>query len=117
MKVLTGGASASFVAPSLPRATPLPVNAVEVTHQYHDAAAVQGASYEAKLADGSKRSGATDVSGKLILTDLPAGTVQLRFAPDARAYAAKPSEASPEHRPSMTSADWDSLATKHGASA
>ena len=113
IKELTGGEQAPFIAPALPRAANLPENTLEVTHLYHDDAAVQGAAFEAELADGSRRNGASNAAGKVVLSGLPPGTVRLRFQPDARPYAVKAPVDNAEHKPEMEEGDWIALATKH----
>jgi type VI secretion system secreted protein VgrG len=113
MKELAGPGSASAVLPDMPRASALPPNSLEVAQLYHDSAPVQGAQYEAHFADGSIRKGATNSGGKVILKDVPAGAVRIRYQPDARAYTAKPIEKSAQHKASMSETDWDALAATH----
>ena len=113
VKVFDGPKSLSRIPPHLPQPGPLAPNAVELTHRYHDTSAVQGANFEAVLADGSRRRGATDSEGKAALSDVPPGTVQVRFEADTRPYAERPLDANPERRARLAATDWNALIAKH----
>lgn len=113
MKELTGPATASFIAPHLPTQSSLPPHAVEITHAYHDEAAVQGARYVAEFSDGSQHSGATDGAGKVVFTNPPPGAIRVQFEPDARAYQVKAADENPGHKPQLNDADWENLSRLH----
>ncbi|CAB3741853.1 hypothetical protein LMG22037_06535 [Paraburkholderia phenoliruptrix] len=96
---------------------PLPTSKYDAAMQYlyHDNEPVQGAKYVATLADGSTREGALDSQGRMSLTDVPVGPVQVALGPDARTYARKDKTSNPDYKgEQLSEADIDSLINKHG---
>ncbi|EHN8831566.1 type VI secretion system tip protein VgrG [Enterobacter hormaechei] len=81
---------------------------------YHDDIPVVGASFKATLADGTVREGNLDGAGYLHLEDVPPGSVQVEFGPDARNYLRKNKTANQLFiGTSLSEADIDSLIAKH----
>ncbi len=96
---------------------PLPTSKYDAAMQYlyHDNEPVQGARYVATLTDGSTREGVLDSQGRMNLTDVPAGPVQVALGPDARTYARKDQTSNPDFKgEQLSEADIDSLINKHG---
>ncbi|MEX3981840.1 type VI secretion system Vgr family protein [Paraburkholderia sp. EG287A] len=96
---------------------PLPTSNYDAAMQYlyHDNEPVQGARYIATLADGSAREGVLDSQGRMSLTDVPVGPVQVALGPDARTYARKDQTGNPDYKgEQLSEADIDSLINKHG---
>jgi type VI secretion system secreted protein VgrG len=109
-----GAASVSAALPTLPDSkTQLVPSELEVTHLYHDNEGLQGAKYEIKLADGSKRAGATDASGNVKISGIPFGSAQIRFKPDPRKYDVKNAQDNPDHKSSLGDSDIDTLLQKY----
>lgn len=96
---------------------PLPTSKYDAAMQYlyHDNEPVQRAKYVATLADGSAREGVLDSQGRMSLTDVPVGPVQVALGPDARTYARKDQTGNPDYKgEQLSEADIDSLINKHG---
>ena len=110
---LSGPASKNPILPPLPQATLKPTDLV-ILYQYHDAAAVQGAKFTAKLADGSQRTGFTDAAGTARLEDVPPGAVHIRFGPDARPYELVHHQPNPDYKQTLTESDLEAIYAKHG---
>jgi type VI secretion system secreted protein VgrG len=109
-----GAASGSAALPTLPDSqTKLEPSDLEVTHLYHDNEGLQGAKYEIKLADGSKRAGATDASGNVKISGIPFGSAQIRFKADPRKYDVKNAQDNPDHKSSLGDSDIDTLLQKY----
>ena len=111
----SGGGSGGAALMSLPDGSvSISPQDLVVTRQYHDGEAIQAATYEAKLGDGRVRKGVTDASGKLELSAVPPGPVDVRFAADARAWAQLDAANNPaklSNKP--TESEIDQLIDKH----
>lgn len=113
MKKAVAAQNVVSVAPALPIPAQLPPNTLVITHQYHDLEGVQGALYEAIVADGSTRHGTTNAAGVATLENLPPGSLKIRFKPDVRPYAIKNPDSNPDQIEVMTEAEWDKLRSRH----
>ncbi|MDE2593271.1 MAG: type VI secretion system tip protein VgrG [Burkholderiales bacterium] len=79
-----------------------------IQRKYHDEEPLQGASYEARLSDGSVRKGVLDASGQAQLNGVPPGAAQVTFKPDQRAFERKHKEANDRANQTM-----DDIVSRH----
>ncbi|AKJ26705.1 type VI secretion system Vgr family protein [Caldimonas brevitalea] len=80
-----GPGSGQPVLPHLPSdLSQLKPNELALEYFHADGEPVQGAPFEVTFADGSKRKGVLDASGKALLTGVPAGYAQVKYGEDAR---------------------------------
>ncbi len=96
----------------------LPAGEVETTtleleHRYHDGQALAGADYEATLADGSKRSGKLDGSGKATIANVPIGVARVVFGPAAAGYKSVKQDQTPDHDPAPADGKLNQLIDKY----
>ena len=59
---------------------------VQFRHAYHDGEPAAGATYAARLGDGSVRSGVLDAAGFVQLDDVPPGSIDITVSADPRPY-------------------------------
>jgi type VI secretion system secreted protein VgrG len=109
-----GGSPASL--PVLPvGGTVLEPHTIRLDHRYHDGEGISGAEYEMTFANGEKRVGKLDGSGRAVITDAPSAMATVVFGPSAAAYKPKNIVPNPDHEPRPSSGKLASLVDKYAA--
>jgi type VI secretion system secreted protein VgrG len=82
---LLGGGSKAAALPALPiDLAKLKPDDLLLDYKHVDGSPVQGAPFEVTFADGSKRSGTLDASGRAVLNAVPPGLAKVHYGEDAR---------------------------------
>jgi len=103
-----------FAMPELPVNSMTP-NKLVIERLYHDKEPLAGAPFEVTFPGGETRAGKLDGAGRAVLTDVPAGTGQVRFGAMPGKYERKGMQPMPGHKPKPSQSDIDALLDKYAS--
>ncbi|MET3115818.1 type VI secretion system secreted protein VgrG [Undibacterium sp. GrIS 1.8] len=113
MHSMPGPQNSPYAMPDLPVSSITP-NKLVIERLYHDKEPLVGTPFEVSFPNGEIRKGKLDGAGRAILTDVPAGTGEVRFGAMPGQYERKGMEPMPNHKPKPSTKDIDALLDKYG---